>query len=297
MDENLYLIIPFFNFNSCNQRIVNFEKCLKNLQNQSNLKIVIIEGHLKNKSPELQAIVSKYNLIYNYISYELPSILWVKENLINKASELLPKSWEYMAWIDADVVFSSNVMINTDWSTQTVELLKTYDTVQLFKLYAWMHEKGGINVGISFAFISKLDPLDFGHPGYAWAINKNFYNKINGLFEYCIIGGFDGLYSTILKKDAHTFNNNYLNNLGDMVLPYYNKFDNFTYHYVNSTLLHLPHGNLNKRRYNNRYSIFQKYNFDPIKDLSKNNNGILQFKDNQSPIALEIKDYFLQRGD
>jgi len=298
MDQNLYLIIPFFNFNDSEERIINFEKCLNNLQNQSNLKIIVIEGFLKNKNPKLEKIISKYKFVYNYVSCELPSILWIKENLINIACELLPESWEYMAWIDADVIFSSNIMDNVGWPSQTVDLLKIYDTVQLFKLYAWMHTKNsGINVGMSFGFISKLDPLDFGHPGYAWAINRNFYKKINGLFEYCIIGGFDALYSNLLKKQDYYFENHYLMHLGHTVKDYYDKFGNSTYHYIKSTLLHLPHGNLIKRRYADRYSILKKHNFNPVKDLDINNDGILEFKDNNSPLALEIKNYFLQRED
>jgi hypothetical protein len=299
MNENLYLIIPFFNFNDSKERLINFDKCIKNLQEQSNVKIIVIEGYLKNKNPQLEVILSKYNLIYNYVSYELPSILWVKENLINKACSLLPIDWEYMAWIDGDVIFSSNITEDIAWGSQTVELLKKYDTVQLFKLYAWIHGKNhGLNVGMGFAFISKLDMLEFGHPGFAWAINKNFYKKIGGLFEYCIIGGFDGLYSAILRKLNDHLDSYYALHFGDyLIKDYYSKFDNVNYSYNNSTLLHLPHGDLLQRKYHKRYSILKKYDFNPIKDLTKNDDGILGLKDNESRLALDIKDYFLQRGD
>ncbi|CAF4505451.1 unnamed protein product, partial [Rotaria sp. Silwood2] len=34
-----------------------------------------------------------------------PSVMWIKENLINIAAQRLPKHVRYIAWIDADVKF------------------------------------------------------------------------------------------------------------------------------------------------------------------------------------------------
>ena len=38
-----------------------------------------------------------------------PSVLWVKENLINVAVKSLPLTFEYIAWIDADIEFDVGI--------------------------------------------------------------------------------------------------------------------------------------------------------------------------------------------
>lgn len=40
-----------------------------------------------------------------HIQINAPTILWIKENLINIAVERLPSNVEYIAWIDADIEF------------------------------------------------------------------------------------------------------------------------------------------------------------------------------------------------
>ena len=57
------------------------------------------------------------------------SVLWHKENLINVGIRALPADWEYVAWIDSDVIFS-----RPDWVVETIHLLQTYDVVQM-----WTH--------------------------------------------------------------------------------------------------------------------------------------------------------------
>jgi hypothetical protein len=45
----------------------------------------------------------------NHIQLVAPSVVWMKENLINIAAQHLPDSARYIAWIDADVEFAVGV--------------------------------------------------------------------------------------------------------------------------------------------------------------------------------------------
>ena len=49
-----------------------------------------------------------------HIRLRSPHTLWYKENLINIAIARLPRDWEYVAWLDADIQF-----LRPDWVTQT----------------------------------------------------------------------------------------------------------------------------------------------------------------------------------
>lgn len=40
-----------------------------------------------------------------HLQIEAPSVLWLKENLINIAAKRLPAYVEYVAWLDADIEF------------------------------------------------------------------------------------------------------------------------------------------------------------------------------------------------
>ena len=65
----------------------------------------------------------------NHIQLRSPEVLWHKENLINVAIARLPQSAEYVAWVDADVIFS-----RPDWVQETLHQLQIYRVVQM-----WSH--------------------------------------------------------------------------------------------------------------------------------------------------------------
>ena len=48
-----------------------------------------------------------------HLRIKAPSVLWLKENLINMAVQRLPISVDYIAWLDADVEFE--VRYARDW--------------------------------------------------------------------------------------------------------------------------------------------------------------------------------------
>lgn len=50
--------------------------------------------------------------------------LWHKENLINLTIQRLPTDWEYVAWVDADVMFT-----NPKWVDETIHQLQHYMVV------------------------------------------------------------------------------------------------------------------------------------------------------------------------
>jgi hypothetical protein len=50
-----------------------------------------------------------------HIQLIAPSILWMKENLINIAVKHLPQNIEYVAWLDADIEFDVCIKRNTQF--------------------------------------------------------------------------------------------------------------------------------------------------------------------------------------
>jgi hypothetical protein len=120
--------------------------------------------------------------------------LWFKENLINIAASHLPEDWEYMAWIDTDLEFQ-----NKNWVRETIEQLQTYKIVQLFSHAIDLGCKGEtlqVHIGFCYQHVNgeTWKAPKYGgtwHPGYAWAIRRETYDKLGGLMDFPILGSAD----------------------------------------------------------------------------------------------------------
>lgn len=107
------------------------------------------------------------------------SELWHKENLINLGvKHLLPRDWEYVAWVDADIAFT-----RPNWVEETVHQLQRYPVVQLMsrisdlnpyyesfqthKSFGWCYRHEG-NCYVD----NYTNPRGHWHPGFAWAMRR-----------------------------------------------------------------------------------------------------------------------------
>ena len=231
--------------------------------------------------------------------------LWYKENLINIAVRHLPKDWEYMAWIDADLDFQ-----NKDWVRETIEQLQTYKVVQLFTHCIDMgikYETLQVHTGIIYAHCNGekyVTPQKYGnyfHVGYAWAIRRDAYDSIGGLIDFAILGSSDnhmslsllGLVDESLNKRLHPnyiklckiFQERCANNIKKKV------------GYVHGTIMHYFHGNKISRGYQSRWSILVENQFDPLSDIYKDSNGLWQLDDKKIKLRDGIIRYFRERDE
>lgn len=113
----------------------------------------------------------------------------------------LPRSAKYIAWVDADVTF-----LNRRWALDTINLLKTYDLLQLFEDSDFLGPDGKPEATAkslmyyatrNLSMIKEFNkrPETYPHPGYAWAASTAYLEKTGGLFEYNIVGSGDKLMS------------------------------------------------------------------------------------------------------
>ena len=232
------------------------------------------------------------------------SELWHKENLINIGVAHLPEKWNYIAWIDADISFA-----NTNWAKDTIEALQHHHVVQLFQ--------NAIDLGPNDEFLNKFDGFAYKfrtvdikllnknyqnwHPGYAWACTKYAWNSFGGLIEFAILGSADRsmVYSWIglvEKSIPKGINKNYI----EMLKAFQEKCNLSICRnigYVNGTILHNFHGAKQNRQYGSRWQILVRNDFNPITDIKKNSQGILEFTGNKPNLIFEINKYFIQRNE
>lgn len=220
--------------------------------------------------------------------------IWHKENLINiGVKHLLPNDWDNFSWIDADIDF-----LNKDWANETLDGLKKFDVLQMFSFCHDLDKNLNIkkvfsSLCQSYCLYGKGRSIQDATAGFAWAINRSFYEKIGGLFEYGVIGGADlfmyNCFSGELTNDVLSpyffLNNNYKKNC----IEYFEKCKNCRLGFLPFIIKHYFHGERTDRKYLQRNKILLNHKFD-IDFLQKDKYGLLEPSD---LFKKELKDDFL----
>ena len=124
VQEKLYVITPIFNPQRFRSRWKLYKEFEKYVLSYNEAHLVTIECTFGDR----EAVIIEdqgcnHTVIYVYTKHEI----WLKENLINRAIQALPKDAQYVAWVDADVRFA-----RPDWVGETIQKLQHYDVIQMF---------------------------------------------------------------------------------------------------------------------------------------------------------------------
>jgi hypothetical protein len=238
------------------------------------------------------------------------SELWYKENLNNVALRYLPQDWEYVAFVDADFLFT-----RPDWAVETVHMLQHYDAVQMFSNLTYeTHDHRAHNRMDGFAYLhcnQQTIPKHYGHQGAvggAWAFRRSALSKLgkantgSPLLDKCILGSGDWhmSFGLAMREDVHA-------ELRLPGIPGYTDVINQwneraavlkgNIGYVESHAIHHWHGPLSKRGYVTRPQILMNNRYSPADDLMYDEYGILQLSGNKPRFRDEIRAYFKQRHE
>ena len=299
LEEKLNVIIVISNPCLYAKRYILLKEFVKRIEEEEdhvNLFIVeLVYGDQKF------IITNKNNKNHLQLKTDVP--LWHKENMINLGVKyLLPKDYKAFAWIDADIEFESST-----WALDTLKILNGYkDIVQLFSHCIDMdQEKNNLNVFNSFGYCFEKQKnyttkgTDYWHPGYAWAITRKAYEKLNGLYDKGILGSGDSIIamSLINKCDSIT-NVNYHIDYNNSMLTYQNIASKLRLGYTPGIIRHHYHGSKANRKYTERWKILMNYKFSPYSHITYDSIGIIiptksfsqEFKD-------EIYNYFKERKE
>ncbi|CAF0933894.1 unnamed protein product [Didymodactylos carnosus] len=248
----------------------------------------------------------------DHFQFIAPSIIWLKENLINIAVTQLPKHIEYIAWIDADVEFE-----RLDWPHLAMNAMQKYSIVQLFECGFFCGPNGKNEIlrrDYSFAYsIRNNKPIDpkrkdwYAHPGYAWTMKRSDFILLGGLLDFSIVGSADLHFAfALLNRVTETFPPGLHLDYASLTTKWAEKLyaianggENVGYIPVN--LYHYWHGSRENRHYVDRWSILERNRFSPYSDLEKHDNGLLRLtgKGNRRTEVLEqdIVNYFKSRNE
>ena len=238
--------------------------------------------------------------------------VWNKENLLNIGVHRTPEA-QYIAWVDADIVFRKD-----DWAMSALHALQHYDVIQP---WSDAYDLGANDEHMahhrSFCrqyfhrqpMIATRQPYWNGnggshvypHSGYAWAMTRQAFDWVGGLFELGGMGSGDHHMSLALIGEANV-------SVPAGVAEAYRRevkrwegralrHINRNIGYVPGTLEHLFHGRKPDRGYQSRWDMFIKHDFDPLEDLKRNSSGVLEFASNKPELRHDFDLYLQSRNE
>ena len=292
--ENLYVVLPYFNFCGFKRRRDLFIQFVERYVKTPGLRLVVVEAMGPAALGPLQ--------VHEHIRLTSDSRVWLKENLINLGVKALPKDWKYVAWIDADLEF-----LNQNWVQETIRGLQRADVIQLWRTAVNLGPHGeAIKVDKSFAYMFvgsgtdwvASDKYGFWHPGYAWACTRAAFQKMGGLPDWAILGSGDRHLAMSLAGLGQTSCPGTIHENYKMMLKLYERgLKNFKVSWVDGTIIHYWHGSFTDRKYRERWDILVQNSFDPFEDIGYTDEGLVQLTQKGRRFEKYLDDYFMGRRE
>src|SRR5262249_51405513 len=133
------------------------------------------------------------------------SVLWHRERLLNLALARLPPACEYVAWLDADVLFDVN-----SWPYILADRLREFEVVQPFQRVIHLPpghrrfrgEVRAHNHGVAWQAATQANwfarrlrgELPFAATGFAWAARRSAL-PADGLYDRQVLGNGDAFFA------------------------------------------------------------------------------------------------------
>jgi hypothetical protein len=305
-NENLYLIAVYSNQLRYNSRLKLFNEFVSYAQSCGAI-VIPVEAAFADRP-----FVVTDSSNPNHVQVRTKQEIWNKENLINIGLRHLPHDWQYVAWVDADVMFA-----RPDWVKETIHQLHHYDIVQMFSetidvddRYIQVTSNGSIPMkGMAYQYkqtgkILTAYGKHTGHCGYAWAATRKAIDTIDGLIDFSIIGSGDfqmacAFMQTIESSINLKWSEGYKQTLrqwGDRAALLKKNVG-----YVDGLLMHHWHGKKSDRGYMTRGRILVDNQFDPTKDLKYDWQGLYYLVDDGTERYINLRDdmraYFRSRNE
>lgn len=241
--------------------------------------------------------------------------IWLKENALNIGIQKLSQTnpdWEYVAWIDADIVFLDP---KYDWVQHAIHQLQVYKVIQLFETAVDLGPNGEA-LTIAHSFMSRYiknhcfhpeQAYHEWHPGYAWAARREFFEEDGPgqLLDRCALGAGDRHMALALCGMAEK---SFVNDMHSDYAKYILQWQDICEHtiqrdvgYLPTSIAHYHHGAKKHRYYFNRWQILVKNHYRPMHDLKKTHTGLLHFHNDHTVrfrrLRDEIREYFRSRNE
>lgn len=217
--------------------------------------------------------------------------LWHKERLLNLLVETLPSDYDAVAWLDADLLFSDPAGL----PGRIMSTLSQYPVAQAWEIAEqlgandkpskfWndsltMRSMASVNAGKTFADTH----AGRSHAGFAWAMRRDAWRAIGGLYEREVNGGADATMCSAFWGDVRNGRWSQLNPFMQSEIAAWSDRASTEIRArvgcVPGMIRHLYHGTLPNRRYWPRLLSVSSLGYDPQSHLVVNPGQPLRWSD------------------
>ena len=295
--DAFWVLIPYFNPRRYAVKKRLYAEFIAQLDNHSPpINYITVEIAFCNRPHEVTQAGNP-----RHLQLRSSSEIWLKENALNIAASRLPESAQYIAWIDADIIFARK-----DWAIETVQLLQHYDVIQMFSHAIDMgpqYETMKVHTGFMYNWIkheSTGKNYEAWHPGYAWACTRLAWNAMGGLMDWAILGSADrhmamALIGRVDESMPSGVTTEYKMLAGIWQTRVIRIHVNLGY--MPGTINHIFHGKKVDRRYGDRWQILVRNKYNPVTDIRRDLNGVFILDELAHKLRDEIKEYFMGRNE
>jgi hypothetical protein len=300
IDKKLNVIIVVSNPCQYKRRFILAREFIQRIEKESNVELFVVELAYGSHTFHVTDSNNKNHLQLH--TYTEP--LWHKENMIRVGIEkLFPRDWTNVAWVDADIEFD-----NANWALDTLKILNgTRDVVQVFSHVLDMDpqlDPMTIFSGFGYQYTQhrkyiRCTGLKYFHPGMAWACTRKAYDQMGGIFDKSILGSGDyNMALSFVGQGKESLSQESSSDYKQSVIDFQNLAEGLTLGYVPGVIRHYYHGAKKNRKYTERWKILVKYNYQPSKHLTRDENGLLiPTKECPREFLNEIYQYFSERNE
>ena len=246
------------------------------------------------------------------------SLLWQKERLLNVALSALPPECDTVAWVDCDLVF-----LRDDWPRALQRQLEHSALVQLFRDFhylpvsadaaarsarapglsrqslAYLVSRGRVPANV---FLTRGASVKWGYvPGGAWGARRSTLDA-TGFYDPDILGYGDKLLVSAAygrHRDAMRavcMNTRQSEHYERWARQFCALVAGRVGH-IDGEVLHLWHGELDRRQYSTRFDGFSRFDFDPENDIARTDDGAWRWNSDKPELQHFVRRYFELRGD
>jgi len=129
--------------------------------------------------------------------------------------------------------------------------------------------------------------------GLAWACTRKAYDDVGGIFDVAVWGGADYDMSHALTEQCATLHLKAHPNYRKMLLEYEERCRRYIRKNVGAmegTVIHYWHGRKSERKYSEKRKLMGTANFDPLRHLKRDSNGLWALHDDGSEDFIHFRD-------
>ena len=307
----LAVLTSYFNPINCPYRLDNYFKFRKELGRETGVDLFTFEVAVGDQDYHLE---SNGEVI---MQARTSDFIFQKERTLNILLENLPSKYTNICWIDCDIIF-----VQEGWSQRIEETLIDFPILQPWTWAVSMPKcefqkvglshiqafncSGTSNYRRSFAFYHqhRKSYINFhdGHVGYAWAARRDLMER-HKLYD-AIVTGCGDLFISMAAVGNFGFLDfeNSLTNLRQDTVNHFYEWATPFYEdvmgevgYTEDLILHLWHGDINKRNYLAHTHILQNNDFHPDDDLKLDKRKCWKWKRNNERLHRNIRDIFVNQ--